>query len=260
MKKILATAVLAACLLTSFSAAAVKIPADDYPMPVPATQQADTRLQVTVIDNRPYVLNGESVESYEGMTRELYGIPISRNTSDRSPMATYLGERLRVGFNRAGYVATFQASPKGSEPAARAAAMAGSGQERLFVVNLREWSYDMGFVKPQFTHDVTVDVYDGAGTLLSTQDFKGVEPMPTGGWKHYKKRYAELYQAIFGRIFAAPAVTQGLAGVQTVDAQPGTTPAPTLEARLAKLRDLRQQGLIDEAAFREQEARILSGL
>lgn len=259
MKNIFAAAMLAASLLTSFRVAAVEIAADAYPMPVPASQKAGTKMEVTVIDNRPYVLDGESAESYEGMTRELYGIPISRNTADRSPMATYLGERLRIGFANAGYAATFQASPKGSEPAARAAAMANSGNDLLFVVNLREWSYDQGFAHPEFTHDVTVDVYDGAGSLLSTYDSKGVDPMPTGGWKHYKKRYAELYQKIFERIFASPPVVQGLAGVQTIEAKPGTA-GPTLEARLSRLRELRQQGLIDEASFREQETRILSGL
>lgn len=259
MKNTFAAAIFAACLLTSFSAAAVKIPADAYPMRVPASKQAGAKLQVTVIDNRPYVLSGESVESYEGMTRELYGIPISRNTSDRSTMATYLGERLRIGFDQAGYVATYQTSPKGSEPATRAAGMANNGQDRIFLVNLREWSYDMGFAHPEFTHDVTVNVYDGMGTLLSTQDFKGVEPMPTGGWKHYKKRYAELYQTIFDRIFASSLVTQGLAGTQTIAAPAGVA-TPTVEERLTRLRELRQQGLIDEAAFREQEERILSGL
>src|SRR5690606_23070613 len=150
-----------------------------------------------LIDSRPYVLDDDSDESYEGMTRELYGIPISRHTSDGTPLASYVGERLRIGFERAGYAATLVPSPKGATAAERSSALAHEGPGLLMVITLREWSYDQGFANPEFTHDVTIDTYDAQGHWLATQDFQGTDPMPRGGWKHFKRRYAELYQDVF---------------------------------------------------------------
>ena len=257
MNRYLMAVIFAACLNASVPAHAVDISADEYAMRVPATQSAGTRMHITVIDSRPYVLNGESAETYEGMTRELYGIPISRNTSDKSTMASYLGKRLQLGFEKAGYVATYQPSIKGSEPAKRVMDIAGDTQDLIFLVNLREWSYDQGFARPQFTHDITINIYNGKGELLATEDFSGVNAMPTGGWKHYKRRYAELYQTIFDQVFSATLVTTGLAGTPTASA-PSTSTKLTLEQRLSQLRELREKGLIDEETFREQEKGILS--
>ena len=259
MLKFLMAALIAACSLISAPTSAAKIAPEAYAMRVPPAEVQGQAIHILVIDNRPYVLDGDSAETYEGMTREVYGIPISRNTADRTTMASYLGERIRIGFERAGYEATYTPSPKGSKPDARATEVANEAIDLIFVVDMREWSYDMGFAKPLFTYDVTVDVRDGAGNLLATQDFAAAEPMPTGGFKHFKRRYAELYQTIFDGIFAARGISDGLAGTPTISA-PTETPSLTVEERIAKLRDMRAKGLIDEDAYERQQERILSEL
>ena len=262
MKTTFRIMLLAACLLSA-PAFAAKIVAEDYAMRVPAAATAGTDIRLTLIDSRPYVLEGDSDESYEGMTRELYGIPISRNTSDGTPLASYIGERLRIGFERAGYSATLVPSLKGSTAAERSRALAHDGPGLLMVITLREWSYDQGFASPEFTHDVTLDTYDAQGNWLATQDFQGTDAMPKGGWKHFKRRYAELYQDVFDRFFASPAILAALAGERT-DTVPAPAapeaPAQTMEERLAALTDLLEKGLIDESAFEAQQQRILSEL
>ncbi|MBJ6980905.1 SHOCT domain-containing protein [Luteimonas sp. MC1572] len=262
MKTALRIMLLAACLVAA-PAFAARIVAEDYAMRVPAASTPGTDIRITLIDSRPYVLDGDSDESYEGMSRELYGIPISRNTADRTPLAMYIGERLRLGFERAGYSATLVPSPKGTAAAERSRAMSHDGPGLLMVITLREWSYDQGFASPEFTHDVTIDSYDAQGDWLATQDFKGVDPMPRGGWKHFKRRYAELYQDIFDRFLASPVVLAGLAGerTETVPAPAApATPSQTIEARLAALKELRESGAIDESAYQAQQQRILSEL
>lgn len=261
MKTAFRIMLLAACLLSA-PAFAVKILPEDYAMRVPAATNG-TDIRLTLIDSRPYVLDDDSDESYEGMTREIYGIPISRHTSDGTPLASYVGERLRIGFERAGYTATLAASPKGSTAAERSRALAHDGPGLLMVITLREWSYDQGFARPEFTHDITIDTYDAQGHWLATQDFQGTDPMPKGGWKHFKRRYAELYQDVFDRFFASPVLLTALAGERT-DTVPAPaapeTPSQTIEERLAALTDLLEQDLIDESAFRIQQERILSEL
>jgi len=87
--------------------------------------------------------------------------------------------------------------------------------------------------------------------------------LPKGGWKHFKRRYAELYQDVFDRFFASPAILAALSGekTQTVPAPPeASSPTGTIEERLAALAELFEKGLIDEPAFRAQQDRILSEL
>lgn len=263
MKTAFRIMLLAACLFSA-PAFAAKILAEDYAMRVPAAATAGTDIRLTLIDSRPYVLDGDSDESYEGMTREVYGIPISRHTSDRSPLASYVGERLRIGFERAGYSATLVPSPKGSTAAERSRTLAHDGPGLLMVITLREWSYDQGFARPTFAHDVTLDTYDAQGNWLATQDFQGSDPLPRGGGrKHFKRRYAELYQDVFDRFFASPVILTALAGglTDTVPAPAAPeAPSQTTEERLAALADLFEKGLIDEMAFKTQQERILSEL
>lgn len=239
------------------AARAVQIDAADYAMRVPPAAQSGQRVAISVIDSRPYVLSGESSESYEGMSREVYGIPISRETSDRKTMALYLGERLRIGFERAGYLPALVAAPKGSRPSMVAEGLA-SLAGRAFVVELREWSYDMGFAKPSFTYDITVNVYSN-GELLSSTEFSGADPMPKGGRKHFKKRFAELYPVIFERVFAHPEVAAGLAGRQ-IEVRGQRARAASIQDRLEELTRLLDAGSITADEYEAQRTRVLSEL
>jgi len=60
-----------------------------------------------------------------------------------------------------------------------------------FVVDMRDWRYDLGGFRPSFKFDISVAVYSPDGSLYANEDFDGTELMPTGGFKHYTERYAE---------------------------------------------------------------------
>lgn len=178
-------------------------------MRVPSSSVPGNRIDVLVLDNREEVLEGDKREDYEGVSREFYGVPVPRATNDGSTMAAYLGERLRIGFERAGYASAFIPSGKGARPEDRIASL-DMGQARAFVVDMRDWHYDFGGFKPSFYYDVTVLVFDRDHHLLASKDFKGEDFMPTGGLKYFKTRFAELYQTVFDRIFATEEIHRAL--------------------------------------------------
>ena len=245
---------LAIALAASGSPAiAAKLTPEATAMRVPASSSLQQQpIDLTVIDNRPYVLNGDKGEDFEGVSRELYGIPVSRGTHDGNTMAAYLGERLRIGFANAGYKPVYQTSPKGVYREATAQTISRNGA--AFVVDLRDWRYDFGGFRPSFKYDITVSVYDAQRKLLATQDFAGMDLMPqTKGWKSFKYRYAELYQTIFDRVFEAPSILGGLQG------QASLPPAGkgSVEERLVRLRQLLTDGLIDPPTFEREQQRIL---
>ncbi|SEM19481.1 hypothetical protein SAMN05428989_3330 [Pseudoxanthomonas sp. GM95] len=246
----------AALFIAAAPAIALKLNAADYAVPVPRTATPQDA-HITVIDQRPYVLDGSSNESYEGVSRELYGIPISRDTADKSPLATFLGKRIEIGFQQAGYTPHYLASRKGTSLADAVGAFEGGG-ERI-VLTLREWQYDQGGFNPTFDYDATIDVFDASGTHLVSRVLKGTESMPKGGFKHFKRRWSELYQTILGRAFAEHDVVLALQGQSTL-APAADAETATVAERLSKLKALRADGIIDDATFEREQARILQAL
>ena len=240
------------CLLAMPAAQAAKLTPQTTAMRVPTAPPGDSKsASILVIENREEVLEGDKRESYEGVSRELYGIPLPRVTNDETTMAAYLGQRLKIGFDRAGYNATFVDSPKASKVEDRIDALEVGANTLIFVVDMRDWHYDFGGFKPSFLYDVTVYVYGDEKQLLAKKDFSGTELMPKGGWKHFKVRYAELYQTIFDRIFDTSEIKQALDGK-------ASTTRGTIEQRLTQLQNLLDQGLIDQAAYDREKARIIS--
>ncbi|MBF6025372.1 hypothetical protein [Lysobacter niastensis] len=254
MRSSYALALTFALAIASPAAMAVKLTAEGTAMRVPITSAAAQPIGLTVIDNRPYVLNGDKREDFEGVSRELYGIPISHGTHDGSTMSAYLGERLRLGFATAGFKPVYHVTPIGSSVDTGMHAMPLATDGLAMVVNLRDWRFDFGGFRPSFKYDITVSVFDAQKKLLATEDFAGMDLMPqTKGWKSYKYRYAELYQMIFDRVFAVAAIHDGLQGKASL---PATGKGP-LEERLARLRQLMTDGLIDQATFDREQQRIL---
>ena len=251
-KALLISLGLAACM----SASAAKLSAESSAMRAPAPATPGQHAYVLVLENRREVMEDGKKENYEGVTRELYGIPIARATADKTPMNQYLGERLRIGFQNAGWQSSYQPSAKGTRADALVQPLEMQKDGLALVVDMRDWNYDFGGFSPEFAYDVTLSVYDQQKTLLARREFKGIDPMPTGGWKHFKKRYAELYQTLFERFFADPDIAAALRGTPTL----ASVAAGTVEDRLRKLHSLLDQGLIDQVTFDREQQRISAEL
>lgn len=225
---------LLACL-APMTGHAYKLTPESTAMRVPPATTAGQAVTIFVLDHRPYVTSGAKPETFEGVSRELYGIPIDRDTNDDTRMADYLGRRLDIGFDRAGYVATYVPAPKAGQAEALLAAQPVPAGGWYFVVELRDWRYDFGGFRPSFKHDTEVRVFNAGGVLLD----------------------AELYQNIFDKIFSTPGIAGGMAGTSTL---PALAPPETVETRLARLRKLLEDGLINQDAHDREQARILGEL
>jgi hypothetical protein len=236
--------------------APAKIKVEEYAMRAPPPSTAAAPINIVVLENRSEVLSGDKRESFEGVTRELYGIPIARNTPDNQPMSAYLGERIRLGFQSSGWTATYIPTTKGAEVERTLQALELTEGAVALTVNMREWNYDFGGFTPEQQYDVTLSLYDNQKRLLAKRDFKGVDPMPTGGWKHFKRRYSELYQTLFDRFFADPDIAAALQGRTSA----ALASVGTVEDRLRALKNLLTQGLIDQATYEQEQKRIVSEL
>jgi len=146
-------------------------------------------------------------------------------------MANYLAERLSIGFSNAGFEPSIITVPKGYS-----SKLVPIGKERnadgvKFVVDMRDWRYDLGGFRPSFKYDISVAVYSPGGSIYANEDFDGTELMPTGGFKHYTERYAEVYQNVFDKVFASQPIAEALKKDEAKKVEPkkaeAKPPAPT---------------------------------
>lgn len=211
-------------------------------------------VKIVVAENRPYVVSGDKSERFEGLTREVYGIPISRETNDGKTMSRYLAERLKVGFDRSGFNAAILDVPKGQNVSNLKSIGGGSNTDLTFFIDMRDWRYDMGGFRPSFKFDITILIYAKDKGVIAQEDFSGVERMPTGGWKHFKSRYAELYQTIFDSIFLSERIANGLRGEGNIPPLEG----PSAEERIKRLQSMVEDGLITSEEMDREKRRILN--
>jgi len=199
------------------------------------------------------VISGAKTERFEGLDRLLSGIPISHETIDGSTMANYLAERLSIGFSNAGFEPSIITVPKGYS-----SKLVPIGKERnadgvKFVVDMRDWRYDLGGFRPSFKYDISVAVYSPGGSIYANEDFDGTELMPTGGFKHYTERYAEVYQNVFDKVFASQPIAEALKG----HSSPLRKAGDPAEERIRRLQDMAKEGLITPADLDREKQRIL---
>lgn len=240
------------------TAHAKKFTAESTAMRVPAPSTAGQAATILVLENRADVLSGDKKETFEGVSRELYGIPVARETNDHTAMSAYLGQRLRVGFQNAGYAASYVVARKGTAVGDAIQSIEPTAGGLVFVLDMRDWHYDFGGFKPSFLYDVTVSVYDGQKHLMAQKDFGGTELMPTDDhhWMSFKQRYAQLYQTIFDRVFATPDIKLALEGKPSL----ASVAKGTVEERLERLKAMFDQNLIDAETYEREKQRIVGEL
>jgi len=134
--------------------------------------RSTTPVEVNVIDERPYVLDGDKDPEFVGRLRALYYNPFNVNTLTGDPLSFDIKEAVRSALEKSSIKA----------PAAYSTTNANPGQ-KLLMLKLREWKID-AYMRTRFDYDVTASVLDEHGKELATKSAKGsgaVSNVITGG-------------------------------------------------------------------------------
>lgn len=161
MKKLLFTVVGILSLISSpIHAAGITANfADSWPA---ITEYTSSKVNVLVIDNRPYVLSGSKKESFVGIARNGYGVPFDINTDSAQPLSRDVEIAVSKGFMNAGVDSAIV------EPASRGNRKANGANERLLVITISEWKSD-SYSSTYFTYKTNADIYNNEGKLLASK-------------------------------------------------------------------------------------------
>ena len=149
-----------------------------YDTKVVLPEKGATKIAVTTVDERPYVLNHRNPPNYVGIIRGGFGNPFDRHTDDGKPLADEFDQTMVESLADNGFAALAVSTPPTADADQALSQLKQSGAFRLVLLELRDWQSDT-FINPTMNLDYTFHVYDASGKELATitehkdQDIKG---------------------------------------------------------------------------------------
>jgi len=178
---------------------------------VPAlTVTGQKSVAVAVVDNRPYVVDGDKDPDFVGLQRGGFGNPFDVGTDSRKPLAMDLTDNIVTALKQRGLAAEPVLVKPGTPVASVVTAAA--GKERALVLELREWKSDT-YTNTALIYDVELKVCDGAGKPLATASKQGDDDLggnlmdPPG---HAKDAVPPAIKAILESLLNAPQIVKAL--------------------------------------------------
>lgn len=127
---------------------------------------------VAVVDNRPYVVDGDKDPDFVGVQRGGFGNPFDVGTDSRKPLASDMTDNIVAALKQRGLAPeAVTVKPGTPVPATVQAANAG-GRDRALVLELREWKSDT-YTNTALVYNVEARVCDATGKSLASVTRQG---------------------------------------------------------------------------------------
>ena len=166
-----------------------------YPLPISGSGP----LQLAVVDERPYIKDGDKSPDFVGLLRGGFGNPFDVKTASRKPLAEDVAVSLERSLEKVGFDVEILADP------------ANATAERGLVLRMLEWKTDM-YMKINLHFDLELQVRDAEGNYLAQKRISGEEPIGMGKMSN-SKNSEEATTALgtrIGGMFLDPAVAEAL--------------------------------------------------
>ncbi|MGR3716243.1 MAG: hypothetical protein ACU0B1_05810 [Thermohalobaculum sp.] len=139
-------------------------------------------ISASVIDQRPYVVDGEESDRFIGNTLSKWGKISDIKTESGRPLAVELTDELVNALDRRGVAAAGLPLPKGTPEATTLAAFQIHGTERMVAVQIYELRVK-AISRVILRWHLEAVVYDRSGNILARRATRGVEPVGRIGLK-----------------------------------------------------------------------------
>jgi hypothetical protein len=145
---------------------------------VPITVTSSQRVTVSVIDDRPYVVNGDESEQFIGTERGQWAQTKKTKTQSGRPLAEDLTDSIVKALADAGVSATPAPLRRGTPSAEAVSAFQAQGTDRLLEVRLADWRTD-SYTRVHLQWRLEAAVYDRTGAMMGRSSTGGKSPVGT---------------------------------------------------------------------------------
>lgn len=216
-------------------------------------------IKVGVLDEREYVKSGKNENSYVGLIRDLYGRPRKVFTANSTPLADDVEKAVSNGFENAGIDATV------ADAKIKANRKSSNSNEKLLLITISEWFSDT-YKSVGFTHKLTAEVFSHDGTKLATsttENSKTFQSSLEGGRDALTEILSdkEIVRSLSSKQANIDS-NAAISGVSDKNSAPNNDIAAKADtkARLVKLKELLDAGVISKADYEKKKNEILGEL
>lgn len=129
-------------------------------------------ISVASLDQREYVVSGQSSPELVGMQRGGFGNPFDVLTASGRPLSSEFTRAVKNALERNGAkVLTLETKPSNATQPAMAELVATAG-DRLLLLSIHEWVGDSQ-INTEVRHDLVLTVADSAGKTLAIKRYSG---------------------------------------------------------------------------------------
>jgi len=176
-------------------------------------READIKLPVTgegqlglaVLDNRPYVLNGDKEANFVGLQRGGFGNPFNVTTSSGNPLAEDFYTLLATELASNGFeVIDLHLSSLDGKLVADA--ISSFGGRRSVVLTVSEWKTD-AYMNFGLNYDLGLQIFDQNGELLAEKNSSGHDDLGGAGMEDRNADVAiQSFESRIGKLFNTPEI------------------------------------------------------
>lgn len=167
-------------------------------------------LGLGVMDQRPYILDGDKTPDFVGLQRGGYGNPFDVTTDSGNSLATDMEAALANALSANGFniIELEFSSP---DSAIIASAIKESGANRNVILTVREWKTDAMY-NFGLSYDLSLEVFDKSATLMASAETSGNKEKLGGSGMQEANSIAAVnaFSRMLGRLFNAPAIQDAL--------------------------------------------------
>lgn len=217
---------------------------------------SDSEVSVMVLDERPYIVSGDKLKTFVGLSRSQYGIPYDIHTVSNGPLARDLEQALVNGLLNSGILASVVGS-RGEFNA-----KGGGDIRKLLILTLKEWKSDR-YRQTSFEYDISVVIYNQKGMVLGTNSLKDKKDFPSG---------VDGGRATLTELLGGGGIEKAWSGGtdtdtdqivqknenQAISEHKSKQASNGLYADLNELKELLDNGILTQQEFDEQKRKILS--
>lgn len=183
----------------------------DYQAAAPTLDvDSDRDVVVAVLDQRPYILDGDKEPDFVGLRRGGFGNPFDVTTRSGVPFADDMAATIVEALIAADVPARSVSVPPSNDIETAVDAAVSAGGERSLVVLIGDWKADAYFGL-DLDYILSAQVFDSAGALLASNDINGTNDLGVVTFESdYSKAVAEAYDQRIEELLNAPAILTAL--------------------------------------------------
>jgi hypothetical protein len=136
----------------------------------------EKEIDVSVVEQRPYVLNGDKDPNFVGLQRAGFGIPYDVTTRSGQPLTRQMNTAVVEALESKGIKADALVLPRGTDTDEALERFQEGTAERLLLIDVKQWKTDV-YARMTTHWDLMASVYDQSATRLAENSISGVEPV-----------------------------------------------------------------------------------